>query len=51
MLSAVFVHSENYGTRASTVALRDRQGRIRFHERTFGPGGVPGEATLVATGE
>lgn len=39
LLSAVFVVSEGYGTRASTVATRSREGRVRLEERRFGPGG------------
>ena len=49
-LSAIFVKSENYGTRASTVLLRDRHGRIDLHERTFGPGGLPHQSSLISTG-
>jgi uncharacterized protein with NRDE domain len=41
LLSAIFVQSEDYGTRASTVLTRDRQGAIRLEERRFGPGGAP----------
>ena len=41
MLSAVFVRSETYGTRASTVLARDTQGRWRFEERRFGVLGAP----------
>jgi uncharacterized protein with NRDE domain len=41
LLSAVFVQSESYGTRASAVLTRDRQGAIRLNERRFGSGGVP----------
>jgi uncharacterized protein with NRDE domain len=39
-LSASFIVSEGYGTRASTVMLIRAQGGIRFEERSFGPGGV-----------
>lgn len=34
-LSPIFVHSEDYGTRSSTVLLRDKQGEIFFSERSF----------------
>tara|TARA_R110002072_G_scaffold74374_4_gene176264 strand:- start:35545 stop:36321 length:777 start_codon:yes stop_codon:yes gene_type:complete len=34
-LSPLFVRSENYGTRSSTVLLRDKQGEVFFTERTF----------------
>lgn len=39
LLSPIFIRSETYGTRASTVLLLDRRGRVRFYERSFGPGG------------
>jgi uncharacterized protein with NRDE domain len=35
------VRSDRYGTRASTVLTRDRQGVIQWEERRFGPGGLP----------
>lgn len=41
LLSAIFVVSEAYGTRASTVVTRDREGRLRLEERRFGPAGDP----------
>jgi uncharacterized protein with NRDE domain len=34
-LSPVFIRSEAYGTRCSTLVLSDRAGRTRFVERTF----------------
>ncbi len=34
-LSALFIRSPNYGTRASTVILKDKNGRIDFCERGF----------------
>jgi uncharacterized protein with NRDE domain len=34
-LSPLFVHSEGYGTRSSTVLLIDRQGKVFFSERSF----------------
>jgi uncharacterized protein with NRDE domain len=39
-LSAAFVRMPGYGTRTSSVALADRQGRLQFLERSFGPGGA-----------
>lgn len=39
MLSAIFVCSPNYGTRASTLLLRDRENRFFMLERSFGPQG------------
>jgi uncharacterized protein with NRDE domain len=41
MLSAIFVQSEAYGTRASTVLTRRRNGAFRLEERRFGAGGAP----------
>lgn len=35
LLSSLFVRSQAYGTRASTLVLRDRDGRIDFYERAF----------------
>lgn len=35
LLSSLFIHGRTYGTRASTLILRDRRGRIDFHERAF----------------
>jgi uncharacterized protein with NRDE domain len=43
LLSAAFIASPEYGTRSSSVVLIARAGRARFVERTFGPGGTPGE--------
>ncbi len=40
-LSAIFVTGERYGTRASTVILRTRDGVLHFHERRFGPSARP----------
>jgi len=39
MLSAPFIVAENYGTRASTVLLMDKKGKVQMHERAFGVGG------------
>lgn len=38
LLSPLFIESETYGTRASTVLLIDRTGRVTFVERTFDTG-------------
>ncbi|MDF9618485.1 NRDE family protein [Pseudomonas entomophila] len=47
LLSSVFIASQNYGTRASTVLIVDDQGRRRIVERSFGPfGGHLGEISL-----
>ncbi|MBA6114399.1 NRDE family protein [Pseudomonas sp. NC26] len=48
LLSSVFIASQNYGTRASTVLIVDDQGTRRLIERSFGPfGGHLGEVELV----
>lgn len=39
ILSAVFVSSENYGTRASTLLFRRRDGQTTLIERSFDAGG------------
>lgn len=39
MLSSPFIRTLDYGTRASTVLLVGRDGRVRFVERTVAPGG------------
>ncbi len=38
-LSAAFIVGDDYGTRCSSVVLFDRDGRLHFEERRFGPGG------------
>ncbi|MDO9515201.1 MAG: NRDE family protein, partial [Syntrophales bacterium] len=40
VLSSVFIQSEGYGTRSSSVILVDTEGDVRFIERSFssGPG-------------
>ncbi len=40
-LAPIFIASPTYGTRSSTVILWQRDGRVTFEERSFGPGGVP----------
>lgn len=40
-LSPIFVHMDGYGTRSSSVLLRDHSGRVRFVERSFDEGGNP----------
>jgi uncharacterized protein with NRDE domain len=37
-LSPLFIRSQGYGTRSSTVLLAGRDGRIEFVERSFDPG-------------
>jgi uncharacterized protein with NRDE domain len=41
ILSAVFVTSPDYGTRASTLLTLHRSGMITLIERSFGPGATP----------
>ena len=43
MLSAIFVQSPAYGTRASTVLTVDRQGEVCLTERSFNAAGPSGE--------
>src|SRR5574343_222149 len=47
-LSAIFVRSPGYGTRASTVVLRQRDGRSRLLERRFDAAGLmTGESDIT----
>ena len=47
LLSSVFIASQNYGTRASTVLIVEAEGKRRLLERSFGPfGGHLGEVEL-----
>ena len=39
LLSTAFIHSQEYGTRCSTVVLVDRTGRASFEERSFAADG------------
>lgn len=41
LLSAPFIVSDTYGTRCSTVITIDRDGRVRFRERSFDATGSP----------
>lgn len=49
-LSAIFVRSADYGTRASTVLTRNARGVIRVEERSFGPNGRPLQSSVISTG-
>lgn len=49
LLSAVFVRSENYGTRASTLVWRNTRGEVRLHEHSFGPQGQRLQSSLIST--
>lgn len=50
LLSAVFVQSEDYGTRASTFLWRDTKGNLHLHERSFGPQGKLLHSSVISTG-
>ncbi len=41
VLSAIFVASSHYGTRASTLLTMHRSGVVALVERSFGPGAIP----------
>jgi uncharacterized protein with NRDE domain len=46
-LSAIFIATPKYGTRASTLVFIDRQNNLTFLERSFGVGGKSGETVRV----
>lgn len=39
LLSSCFIHSSDYGTRATTLVMQNRKGETRIIERRFGQGG------------
>lgn len=49
ILSAIFVQSENYGTRASTVVWQRTDGVVQLHEQSFGPHGEPLQSSVIST--
>ncbi|MFZ2269165.1 MAG: NRDE family protein [Azonexus sp.] len=49
LLSAVFVRSPNYGTRASTLVWQRADGPVRLHERSFGPDGQVIQSSAIST--
>lgn len=49
LLSAIFVNSENYGTRASTLVWQRADGVITAHEQSFGPNGQPLQSSVIST--
>jgi len=51
LLSAVFVKSETYGTRASTLAWQRVDGVVTVHENSFGPNGQPLQSSVISTSE
>ena len=55
VLSPIFISSDNYGTRSSTIITIDKEGRARFIERSYGPDGgerdtVEFEFSIASTG-
>lgn len=51
LLSAIFVKSEAYGTRASTVLWQRSDGVFSIKEKTFGPYGRPIQSSVISTDE
>lgn len=49
LLSAVFVKSESYGTRASTLVWQRADGAVSLHEQSFAPNGQALHASLMST--
>lgn len=50
LLSTVFVTSSAYGTRASTLYLRNRAGAALLLEKSFAPGGEEIQLSQISTG-
>jgi uncharacterized protein with NRDE domain len=48
-LSAIFVRSAEYGTRASTVLTLAGNGQIAFEERSYGPHGRALQSSVIST--
>ena len=51
LLSSIFVKSETYGTRASTLAWQRTDGVVTVHENSFGPNGQPLQSSVISTSE
>jgi uncharacterized protein with NRDE domain len=51
LLSAVFVQSADYGTRASTVLLRGKDGSITMFEKSFNSDGQVIQSSVISTSE
>lgn len=49
LLSAIFVRSATYGTRASTVLWQRADGAVSLHEQSFGPEGRPLQSSVIST--
>jgi uncharacterized protein with NRDE domain len=50
LLSAIFVQSPAYGTRASTILIWSRSAGLLLEERRFGPGGTPEGSCVIGPG-
>ncbi|MCH2218806.1 MAG: NRDE family protein, partial [Dechloromonas sp.] len=50
LLSAIFVQSAGYGTRASTVTWLRHDGVVFVCEKTFGPNGQAIQSSVISTG-
>lgn len=50
LLSAIFVQSPSYGTRASTVLLRHADGSAHIEERSFNANGAQLQSSVISTG-
>lgn len=49
LLSAIFVKSASYGTRASTLAWRRADGALMVHEKSYGPFGQALQSSVIST--
>ena len=49
LLSAVFVQSPDYGTRASTLLLRNANGDMVLHEKSFAADGSETQSSRIST--
>ena len=49
MLSAIFVQSADYGTRASTLMLRRHDGSSTIHEKSFSPDALEIQSSRMST--
>ncbi len=50
-VSSIFIETDNYGTRSSTVVIVDQNRKVRFAERTFVPGTKKVDETVRKTFE
>lgn len=49
LLSAVFVKSESYGTRASSLLWQNTDGVVKVHEKNYGVEGQPLQSSVIST--